>query len=97
MYRPEDPPEYNSLYAIPAAVFLGSYGWAALKGCAEVHQAAYLAASLCCVGALGGLSSQKTSRLGNNLGMVKRKAIKKCINLVKFLFRLVFLEELPQL
>ncbi|KAF2880616.1 hypothetical protein ILUMI_25556 [Ignelater luminosus] len=68
--RPEDPPEYNSLYAIPAAVFLGSYGWAALKGFPEVHQAAYLAASLCCVGALGGLSSQKTSRLGNNLGII---------------------------
>lgn len=36
----------------------------------EIHQMAYLAASLCCVGALGGLSSQKTSRLGNALGIV---------------------------
>uniref|UniRef100_A0A1Y1K8Q6 proton-translocating NAD(P)(+) transhydrogenase n=1 Tax=Photinus pyralis TaxID=7054 RepID=A0A1Y1K8Q6_PHOPY len=68
--RPEDPPEYNVLYAIPAALFLGGYGWAASQGLSEVHQAAYLAASLCCVGALGGLSSQKTSRLGNNLGMI---------------------------
>jgi NAD/NADP transhydrogenase beta subunit len=28
------------------------------------------AASLCCVGALGGLSSQPTARLGNALGMI---------------------------
>lgn len=31
---------------------------------------AYLASSLCCVGALAGLSSQKTSRLGNTLGII---------------------------
>ncbi|KAJ8980304.1 hypothetical protein NQ317_005225 [Molorchus minor] len=68
--RPEDPPAYNSLYAIPALAFTGAYGWAAMNGLAEIHQAAYLAASLCCVGALAGLSSQKTSRLGNNLGMI---------------------------
>ncbi|XP_044268563.1 NAD(P) transhydrogenase, mitochondrial-like [Tribolium madens] len=68
--RPEDPPEYSSLYGIPAAAFLGAYGWAAFQNLPEIHQAAYLAASLCCVGALAGLSSQKTSRLGNNIGMI---------------------------
>lgn len=68
--RPTDPPEYNSLYGIPAAVFLGGYGYAAISGMPEIHQMAYLAASLCCVGALAGLSSQKTSRLGNTLGIV---------------------------
>lgn len=68
--RPGDPPEYNSLYAIPAATFLGGYGYAAMQNLPEIHQMAYLAASLCCVGALAGLSSQKTSRLGNTLGMV---------------------------
>nr|XP_023016284.1 NAD(P) transhydrogenase, mitochondrial-like [Leptinotarsa decemlineata] len=68
--RPGDPAEYNSLYAIPAAGFMGAYGWATMNGLAEIHQAAYLAASLCCVGALAGLSSQATSRLGNNLGMI---------------------------
>lgn len=41
----------------------------------EIHQMAYLAASLCCVGALGGLSSQKTSRLGNALGIVRPFAL----------------------
>lgn len=68
--RPTDLPEYNSLYAIPAVVFLGSYGYAAMSNLTEIHQMAYLASSLCCVGALAGLSSQKTSRLGNTLGIV---------------------------
>jgi H+-translocating NAD(P) transhydrogenase len=43
---------------------------AAWHGMPEIHQMAYLAASLCCVGALGGLSSQKTARIGNVLGMI---------------------------
>lgn len=68
--RPDDPPEYNYLYGIPAAVFISAYGLAAMQDLPEVHQAAYLASSLCCVGALGGLSSQATSRLGNSLGIV---------------------------
>lgn len=68
--RPTDPPEFNYLYGIPAATFLGGYGYAALNGLSEVNQIAYLAASLCCVGALSGLSSQKTARLGNALGMI---------------------------
>lgn len=68
--RPTDPPEYKSLYAIPAAVFLGSYGYATMANLPEIHQMAYLASSLCCVGALAGLSSQTTSRLGNALGIV---------------------------
>jgi hypothetical protein len=31
---------------------------------------AYLASSLCCIGALGGLSAQPTARLGNALGII---------------------------
>lgn len=50
---------------------LGGYGYAAMASFPEIHQMAYLTASLCCVGALGGLSSQKTSRLGNTLGIVR--------------------------
>merc|ERR1712088_836488 len=68
--RSTDPPEYNYLYGIPAATFLASYGWAVSQGYPEVHQMAYLASSLCCVGALAGLSGQKTARLGNALGMI---------------------------
>ena len=58
------------MYGIPAAVFLSGYGYAALQSMPEIHQMAYLASSLCCVGALAGLSSQSTSRLGNTLGMI---------------------------
>ncbi|XP_076029477.1 NAD(P) transhydrogenase, mitochondrial-like [Oratosquilla oratoria] len=68
--RPDDPPEYKYLYSIPALSFIGCYGAAAAAGYAEIHQMAYLAASLCCVGALAGLSNQKTARLGNALGMM---------------------------
>jgi len=68
--RPTDPPEYNYLYGVPAATFLAAYGFAVSQGYNEVHQMAYLASSLCCVGALGGLSSQPTARLGNALGMI---------------------------
>lgn len=68
--RPGDPSEHNYLFGIPAAAFLGGYGYAAFAGMPEIHQMAYLAASLCCVGALAGLSSQKTSRLGNALGII---------------------------
>lgn len=68
--RPGDPSEHSYLFGIPAAAFLGGYGYAALAGMPEIHQMAYLAASLCCVGALAGLSSQQTSRLGNALGIL---------------------------
>ena len=68
--RPDDPPEHNYLFGIPAATFLASYAWAVSQGYPEVHTMGYLASSLCCVGALGGLSSQPTARLGNALGMI---------------------------
>lgn len=68
--RATDPPEYNYLYLIPGTLFVAGYGAGALAGYPEIHQMAYLGSSLCCVGALAGLSSQKTSRLGNALGMV---------------------------
>lgn len=48
----------------------GTYGFAALANYPESHQMAYLAASLCCIAALGGLASQKTARFGNALGIV---------------------------
>lgn len=73
--RPTDPPEHNYLYGIPAAAFLGGYGVAAMSNYPDIHQMAYLTASLCCVGALAGLSSQKTSRLGNTLGMVLHRLL----------------------
>ncbi|XP_050537669.1 NAD(P) transhydrogenase, mitochondrial-like [Daktulosphaira vitifoliae] len=68
--RPGDPPEYNSLYLIPASVFLGSYAWGAMNKLPEIHNFASLGSSLCCITALAALSSQKTARFGNNLGMI---------------------------
>ncbi|ESN99542.1 hypothetical protein HELRODRAFT_113658 [Helobdella robusta] len=68
--RPEDPPEHKYLFLIPATAFIGGYGLATQGNYPDVHQMTYLAASLCCVGALSGLSSQKTARLGNVLGMI---------------------------
>merc|ERR1712051_45983 len=62
--RPTDPPEYNYLYGVPAAAFMASYGYAISQGYPEVHQMAYLASSLCCVGALAGLSGQKNCQIG---------------------------------
>merc|ERR1712226_1814347 len=66
--RPTDPPEHNYLHAIPAAGMIGSMLFAGLQGVPHIHLAGYLAASLCCIGAITGLADQKTARLGNSLG-----------------------------
>uniref|UniRef100_A0A672G2Q7 proton-translocating NAD(P)(+) transhydrogenase n=1 Tax=Salarias fasciatus TaxID=181472 RepID=A0A672G2Q7_SALFA len=67
--RPTDPPEYNYLYALPGAAFVGGYGASVAAGY-HIEQMMYLGSGLCCVGALAGLSAQGTSRLGNALGMM---------------------------
>merc|ERR1711936_694021 len=82
--RPTDPPEYTHLMGIPAAAFLASYGYAVANGYPEVHQMAYLASGLACIGALGGLSAQPTARLGNALGMIGvRSGIASTIGLLQ--------------
>uniref|UniRef100_A0A914YTN0 proton-translocating NAD(P)(+) transhydrogenase n=1 Tax=Panagrolaimus superbus TaxID=310955 RepID=A0A914YTN0_9BILA len=68
--RPSDPPEYHFLYALPGGALLGIYSYGAMNGFPEINHLTFLASSLCCVGALAGLSSQKTARLGNALGMI---------------------------
>ncbi|KAM7536919.1 hypothetical protein Aperf_G00000087347 [Anoplocephala perfoliata] len=72
--RPTDAPEYNYLFAIPAAALLGTYGYSFLQcgptmSLEDINNATYLASSLCCIAAITALASQKTSRLGNVLGM----------------------------
>ncbi|XP_040277204.1 NAD(P) transhydrogenase, mitochondrial [Bufo bufo] len=67
--RPTDPPEYNYLYLLPAGTFVGGYA-AALNSGYTIEQMIYLGSGLCCVGALAGLSTQGTARLGNTLGMI---------------------------
>ena len=68
--RPEDPPEYNYLYAIPALAMLGGYAGARYMGFSDLHQMACLASAICCISSIGGLSTQDTARLGNAIGMV---------------------------
>ncbi|OCT98750.1 NAD(P) transhydrogenase, mitochondrial [Xenopus laevis] len=67
--RPTDPPEYNYLYLLPGGAFIGGYA-AALQSGYDIEQMVYLGSGLCCVGALAGLSTQGTARLGNALGMM---------------------------
>uniref|UniRef100_W5N6D3 NAD(P) transhydrogenase, mitochondrial n=1 Tax=Lepisosteus oculatus TaxID=7918 RepID=W5N6D3_LEPOC len=67
--RPTDPPEYNYLYLLPGTVFVGGYGASVASGY-NIEQMMYLGSGLCCVGALAGLSTPTTSRLGNALGMI---------------------------
>lgn len=55
---------------IPASVFVGGYTCGVMNGLPEIHNFAALGSSLCCIGAIASLSSQKTARLGNNLGIV---------------------------
>ncbi|KAF2197622.1 NAD transhydrogenase mitochondrial precursor [Delitschia confertaspora ATCC 74209] len=68
--RPTDPPEYNWLYTIPAAIFGGGFIAAASTGMAGLVQAGYLVSSVLCVSSLSGLASQTTARRGNILGML---------------------------
>lgn len=60
-----DPPEYNKMYGIPGVLFLSAYGYGAMQNSfPEIHHMTYLASGICCVGALTGLSSQKSARVG---------------------------------
>uniref|UniRef100_H2ZIS6 proton-translocating NAD(P)(+) transhydrogenase n=1 Tax=Ciona savignyi TaxID=51511 RepID=H2ZIS6_CIOSA len=68
--RPDDPPEHNYLYAIPAAAYIGAYFMGSMSGASNLHQMMYFISGLCCVGALGGLSKQSTARMGNALGII---------------------------
>lgn len=69
--RPGDPSEHHYLWGVPLLGFLGSYvSTVASANVPVLHQSAYLLASLCCIGALAGLSSQSTSRWGNAMGIM---------------------------
>jgi NAD(P) transhydrogenase len=68
--RPDDPPEYNYLYLMPGAAVMGAYGLGTAAGYGEMTSMAYLASSLCCIGAIASLAQQSTARMGNMLGVV---------------------------
>ncbi len=70
--RPTDPKPHTALFGIPLVLALGGYAAAVAQGAAppSLHAAAGLASALCCIGAIGGLSSQATARAGNALGII---------------------------
>jgi len=68
--RPTDPAEYNYLYGIPALASVGSLIASYVTGAPSAFQMGYLASSLCCIGGISGLAAQKTSRIGNSLGII---------------------------
>eukprot|EP01057_Protomagalhaensia_wolfi_P005008 Protomagalhaensia_wolfi_Nauph_80__5007@NODE_52_length_4176_cov_238_085328_g43_i0_p1_GENE_NODE_52_length_4176_cov_238_085328_g43_i0NODE_52_length_4176_cov_238_085328_g43_i0_p1_ORF_typecomplete_len524_score169_00PNTB/PF02233_16/5_1e189PNTB_4TM/PF12769_7/9_8e06PNTB_4TM/PF12769_7/1_9e03PNTB_4TM/PF12769_7/9e03PNTB_4TM/PF12769_7/1_8e03PNTB_4TM/PF12769_7/1_4e02TPP_enzyme_M/PF00205_22/0_23Ferric_reduct/PF01794_19/0_069_NODE_52_length_4176_cov_238_085328_g43_i0441573 len=68
--RPGDPNEHNYLYMIPGFCAIGLYCTGRFWLGDEPSTLTYLAASLCCILAIGGLATQKTSRYGNAMGMI---------------------------
>jgi NAD(P) transhydrogenase len=62
--RPTDPPEYQWLYAVPAALTGAGFVAAASTGMGGIVQAGYLVSSVLCIGSLTGLASQATARAG---------------------------------
>lgn len=68
--RPTDPKEYNMIYLIPATLCLGMYIACRWYYNDDVTELTYLASSLCCIIAIGGLAQQKTARFGNTMGMM---------------------------
>ena len=68
--RPTDPPEYGWLYSVPAALFGGGFLYAASSGMAGLVSAGYFVSTMLSIGALTGLSSQTSARIGNALGII---------------------------
>lgn len=68
--RKTDPEEHNYLYGIPAFLSMSTILGAYKMGALSVYQMGYLAASLCCIGGITGLASQRTARIGNALGLI---------------------------
>lgn len=68
--RKTDPTEYNYLYSIPAVASLSALLAAHMCAIPNIYQMGYLFSSLCCIAGISGLSSQKTARLGNSMGIV---------------------------
>ena len=70
--RPTDPPPYTVLFGLPLVASLAGYAYLVVQGLAPpaLHAAAGLASALCCIGAIGGLASQKTARAANALGVI---------------------------
>eukprot|EP01054_Gregarina_sp_Poly1_P011412 Gregarina_sp_Poly_1__11411@NODE_971_length_5523_cov_1002_928152_g687_i0_p1_GENE_NODE_971_length_5523_cov_1002_928152_g687_i0NODE_971_length_5523_cov_1002_928152_g687_i0_p1_ORF_typecomplete_len1046_score148_76PNTB/PF02233_16/6_4PNTB/PF02233_16/2_3e184AlaDh_PNT_C/PF01262_21/1_3e64AlaDh_PNT_N/PF05222_15/2_1e36AlaDh_PNT_N/PF05222_15/2_7e02PNTB_4TM/PF12769_7/3e33PNTB_4TM/PF12769_7/2_7e03PNTB_4TM/PF12769_7/1_5e03PNTB_4TM/PF12769_7/2_9e03PNTB_4TM/PF12769_7/3_4e03PNTB_4TM/PF12769_7/8e02AdoHcyase_NAD/PF0 len=68
--RPGDANEHNWLYILPAASAIALYCAGRWYLGDNPSTLTYLAASLCCISAIGGLATQKSSRHGNAMGMI---------------------------
>jgi H+-translocating NAD(P) transhydrogenase len=66
--RPDDPPEHNELFFVPAATLLGLYALGTYVRAPQIAAMTYLASAAACIGAIGCLSNQETARTGNALG-----------------------------
>lgn len=68
--RSTDPVEYNHLYAGSGATMVGALFASHAMGVPNIHLMGYLASSVCCIGAICGLSTQSTARIGQVLGNI---------------------------
>lgn len=68
--RKGEEPEDMSLFALPISVAVGGVVVGSHLGLAEVPTLAGSGGALACIAAIGALSSQRTARLGNTLGIV---------------------------
>lgn len=70
--RETDVSQFPELYAVPALLFVGLYAAGAYLGLVDLaneSQMVYLVASMMCIGAISGLSSQQTAQFGNAMGL----------------------------
>jgi NAD(P) transhydrogenase len=70
--RPDDPPDFFGLYAIPAAILVSSMALAGGLGLGSLEGASGatgIASAVCCILAIAGLANQKTARSGNVIGI----------------------------
>jgi len=67
--RPDDPPEFYEMYAIPVAASLAGYAITSSMGFQESGAIIASMSGLCCIGGIAGLAQQSTARLGNVSGM----------------------------
>lgn len=70
--RPTDPKEFFELYAIPSTALVGGLAAAAFLNVGNLgimSGTVAIAAAICCIAAIAGLSDQSTARTGNVLGM----------------------------
>jgi H+-translocating NAD(P) transhydrogenase len=71
--RPDDPPDFFGLYAIPASILVGSMGLAGFMGVGSLAGASGVtgvASAICCILAIAGLANQSTARSGNVVGIL---------------------------